>query len=317
MHSAYAAVLDHFFDDFFLVDRAAEAEVCMFCIRESFRLLGFKLDPDKSQPPAQVAHILGVVFCTEALASERSFRVHAKPTRLANFEALVESILARGALPPSLASSLLGKFGFLCSTLFGKLGRCCTGPLRERQYSASSNSALTEPMRQALHLMCRLIRAAPPRGFRFDDHTRPLLLYTDASDVPERVPRYIVGGVLVLPEQSPQYRHYSWEVPQAIVDRWLPKATYMNQLETLAAPLALATWSSELAGRDVLHFVDNDGAASSLVKGFSPKQDTSALAGEYWVLAATRRINLYIDRVESKSNLADGPSRQEFAFVTR
>ena len=88
----------------------------------------------------------------------------------------------------------------------------------------------------------------------------------------------------------------------------------MNQLETLAAPLALATWTQELQGRDVIHFVDNDGAASSLVKGFSPKADTAHLAGEYWTLAAAHRINIYIDRIESKSNLADGPSRHELNY---
>ena len=76
---AYHAVLDHFFDDFFLVDWADEAAVCMFCIRESFQLLGYKLDPDKSQPPAAVAQILGVVFCTEALATERRLQVRANP----------------------------------------------------------------------------------------------------------------------------------------------------------------------------------------------------------------------------------------------
>ena len=89
----------------------------------------------------------------------------------------------------------------------------------------------------------------------------------------------------------------------------------MNQLEILAGPLALQTWSPNLRGRQIIHFVDNDAAASSLVKGYSPKADSCALAGSYWILAAKHEIESYIDRVESKSNLADGPSRVNFDLM--
>ena len=45
---AYKLLLDHFFDDFFLVSREKESQVAAFCLRESFTLLGFTLDPDKN-----------------------------------------------------------------------------------------------------------------------------------------------------------------------------------------------------------------------------------------------------------------------------
>ena len=89
----------------------------------------------------------------------------------------------------------------------------------------------------------------------------------------------------------------------------------MGQLEILACPLALSTWAETLAGRRVLLFVDNDAAAACLVRGYSPKADSSALVGSFWLLASRTRAEIYIDRVESKSNIADGPSRLDFSLL--
>ncbi len=86
----------------------------------------------------------------------------------------------------------------------------------------------------------------------------------------------------------------------------------MGQLEIFAGPVALDTWGPLLQDTQVIHFVDNDSATSCLVKGYSPKEDSCKLVGDYWLRAAARRMNVYIDRVESKSNIADGPSRWDF-----
>ena len=111
---AYGMMLDHFFDDFFLVSVSPEANTSAFCLRETFKLLGLTLDPDKSQLPSEAAHILGVVFCTNKLESERLLLVEPKPTRRRNLQLLIRKILADGELNPTVAASLVGKFGFLC-----------------------------------------------------------------------------------------------------------------------------------------------------------------------------------------------------------
>ena len=302
-------MLDHFFDDFYYVERSACSQVAAFCLQQAFLLLGLQLDPGKSQLPQEVAHILGVAFNTSSLAEQRTLLVQPKPQRRRNFRTLVENILANDFLPPSLAASVVGKFGFLCSTLFGKVGRFCTGHLRERQYSQQSSYTLTPPLRLSLRLMVHIITIAPDRSCNFGPRRRPCLLYTDASDVPHRDPRFGIGGVLIQQEPSFSIEFFSTSIPRSTVEQWIPKSTYMGQLEVLAAPVALHTWGSTLRGRQVIHFIDNDAAASSLVKGYSPKTDSTALVGEYWSAAAQHGLEVYIDRVESKSNLADGPSR--------
>ena len=83
----------------------------------------------------------------------------------------------------------------------------------------------------------------------------------------------------------------------------------------LAGPLALATWPAVLHHTKLFHFIDNDSAAACLVKGYSPQVESSPLVGDYWLKAAAAGLDVYIDRVESKSNLADGPSRLNYQLV--
>lgn len=309
----YHLMTDHFFDDFFIAERQACSQTAAFCMSESFKLLGFDLDPEKSQLPSEVTHILGVVFNCKALAHKRTLHVEAKPTRRANFVKLVQKILEDDFLPPSLAASVVGKFGFLCSTLFGKVGRCCTGPLRRRQYSQGTQTSLDDSLKSCLKLMIKIIQLSPPRTFSLDDNPAPAILYTDASDVPDRAERFVIGGVLILPPPDFKILYFSWVVPPELVEHWIPKQSYMGQLELLAGPVALSTWSLELANTRVIHFIDNESAAATLVKGYSQKSDSVKIIDEYWQLAAKHCIDSYIDRVESKSNLSDGPSRLEFS----
>lgn len=181
----FMMVVDHFFDDFWLVEPAKLAESATFVLRECFLAIGFDLDKEKSQPPAAVQAVLGVLFSTKALEHERKFHVQAKPTRISNLILLIDKILDEQSLSPALAASIVGKFGFLCSTLFGKVGRCCTAPLRHRQYSASSYFGLNQPITMSLRLMKEFLQLSPSREITLAAEP-PVLVYTDASDVPHR-----------------------------------------------------------------------------------------------------------------------------------
>lgn len=312
---AFSFMLDHFFDDFFLVSIPAEANTSAFCLRETFSLLGLTLDADKSQPPSEAAQILGVVFCTSNLESERLLKVEPKPTRRNNLKLLIRRILAEGQLNPTVAASLVGKFGFLCSTLFGKIGRACTGPIRARQYSTSLDFSLNPQITLSLKLMEYFAIECKPRSKMLNYTKHPLILYTDASDVEARGDnRWVLGAVLVDPNTD-TITHTSWVIPRDVVESWASPKNYMGQIEILAGPLALFTWKTLFHKAQFIHFVDNISAASNLIKGFSPIVDSAFLVSCYWVAMSQLQAEPYIDYVESKSNLADGPSRLDCSLL--
>ena len=312
---AFHLLVDHFFDDYFAVVRRGESQASLFCLQEAFKVLGVVLDDEKSQPPSDFAMVLGVAFNTRSLHDQKLLLVEPKPTRVTNLTTLINKILDDNFLSPSLAASLLGKFGFLCSTLFGKVGRCCTQAVRARQYGNPDEVTLTRELRISLHLMILFANTAPRRELSLDRQLPPLLLYTDASDVPGRQQgQWITGAVLIDPHTM-LISYTSWIVPSAVIASFLPKKTYMGQLEILACPIALNTWPDILQNRQVLLFIDNDAAAACLVRGYSPRQDSCALVGDFWLAASSSKLSVYIDRVESKSNLADGPSRLNFDLM--
>ena len=303
---------DHFFDDFFTIEPSSTIGSAMSCLQESFKLLGFELDPDKTQQPSAICNILGVVFNTTTLQLQRRLLVESKPSRIANLKACINEVLEKDFLSPSMAASIVGKFQFLCSTLFGKVGRCCTAPLRHRQYTIAGPTTCTPAIKTSLRLMKHFLDFSPSRKI-FLDVQSPIILYTDASDVPERVPRHVLGAVLL---DNDSMWHTSWSVPASIIEKWIPKKNHMSQLEILAAPLALQTWRDKLLRRDVILFIDNEGACSNLVKGYSPQTDSSAIVGQFWLMACSLELNVYVDRVESKSNPSDGPSRLDCSTLT-
>ena len=84
------------------------------------------------------------------------------------------------------------------------------------------------------------------------------------------------------------------EVPHSMVQSWRPRKSYMGQLELVAPLWALELWSQQLQERSVLLYVDNDSAATNLVKGYSPQPDSSNLVGAFWLTAAKLKLHIYI-----------------------
>ena len=80
-------------------------------------------------------------------------------------------------------------------------------------------------------------------------------------------------------------------------------------VELLAVLASFVLWSGELRGRAVLGFVDNESAKHALVKGMSASPDSGAICGEVCALEISQASLMYWERVPSKSNIADEPSR--------
>ena len=81
----------------------------------------------------------------------------------------------------------------------------------------------------------------------------------------------------------------------------------------LAVLLLLATFEDELFGSALLAFIDNDGVLGSILRGSSRAPEVNIAVGHLWLEVAACCIAPYFGRVESKANLADGPTRADMA----
>ena len=177
----YGIQCDHFFDDYWIVDKAENSRVSLKCLLETAQLLGIRFDPDKTQLPAKQAEVLGVLFDLSDIQTG-SLCIKAKPKRAENLITNIDSCIQSGMLTASQAASIVGKFGFLCSTLFGKAGRCASLGVRARQYTSSSDTTMNPSLATSLKLMQEFLRICPPRQLSFHSPLPPFILYSDASD---------------------------------------------------------------------------------------------------------------------------------------
>jgi hypothetical protein len=307
-------MMEHFFDDYFLIEPEFAIASAVWSFRRVMHAFGFALETEKSQLPAKVWEALGVVFDMSAIRATNALLVRPKEARVKNFCTEVDTaVLKTKKLPPSHSSRLVGKFGFLCDTMFGRVGRAGTGALRARQYELHSDSSLTPAILAGLGWCKAAATCSPPRELRLSqDGSNPILLWTDASEEPGRkIGRHIAGAVVFSPS-LPCLLYTAVVVPEEVVLKWLPKKNHIGQLEIFGGTLALDTWPDLLRDQPVIHFVDNDSATASLIKGYSPQVDSAKIVGDFWLRAARLKCFIYIDRVESKSNISDGPSRLDF-----
>ena len=71
----------------------------------------------------------------------------------------------------------------------------------------------------------------------------------------------------------------------------------------------------QLKARQVIHFADNKAANSAAVKGGSSAPDIARVVSAMHVRWCQDGINVWIEYVQSDSNLADLPSRGDFSWV--
>ena len=96
--------------------------------------------------------------------------------------------------------------------------------------------------------------------------------------------------------------YFTLEVPTALVDDWIPRATQIMMIEMLAPLVALHNFQNFLRAKLVLLFVDSEAVEGCLVKGYASKEDLSWLTAVFWDQALELRSQIYVDRVATNAN---------------
>ena len=87
----------------------------------------------------------------------------------------------------------------------------------------------------------------------------------------------------------------------------------IQEVEGIGPLLALTTWKDLLADALWMHYIDNNGALSCLVKGGSSVSSTDVIVGLTWAKIAKINACPWFDRVDTKSNPVDGLSRGDLS----
>ena len=103
------------------------------------------------------------------------------------------------------------------------------------------------------------------------------------------------------------------KTPNHIWDQLLERGD--NQIgfqEMLGVLLTWATFEHILRGCLWTAYCDNDGVLYAVANGGGGGPETHVCVGQLWLEIAAACTDLFVARVESKANIADGPTRDFF-----
>ena len=157
-----------------------------------------------------------------------------------------------------------------------------------------------------LRMLARMIVIIPPRIVRVLAPPRPrVIVYSDASWEQEARLGWIVFRKA--DDSIPQGR--TSLVTEGVLDQLIERKTQIMACEAIAVPQAIIREPHLFAGSDVIWFIDNEAACSSLVRGTSSQDDIGTIAGITHFLMLRYHIRIWYEWIDSNSNPADGLSR--------
>ena len=313
LSNLFLLVVSQYVDDFPQVEPEAVADSAHRTAVEVLLLLGWnvKADGPKAAAFADSFTALGVVFSFAEVAQAGVVVVSNKQDRGARILEALEQQAQAPAFSPAAAASIRGKLQYARGQVFGGVG----GPgLRALSRLAASPPAAAGREAQWLVGYWRaFFRDAAPRRVPVGPAAPPVLLFVDGAVEGAAYDDVSMGAVLIVPAESGPDRieYFSAKIGRELVAVWRGgvREQVIEQAELAPCVAALTTWPVEFANRHVLVFVDNNGARAGIVKGICRARESAELVEGFWRRAAALGAFVWVERVPSRSNPADAPSR--------
>ena len=309
----------NYYDDFPIVVPAQLAPSTEATLTRFESLLGWTFKGgEKALPFAEEFAVLGVRLDLAGAAEAGEVKVGNKKERVEKIVAEIEEILASGCIHSAQAASLRGKLMYAVGQTFGKCGGAAAKVLSHRASASGGSSGLNEQLRWALTWWKLYLSSAPERKVSLRRDQRPVLIFTDGacegvgSDLESSH-----GGFMYDPADGCM-EAFGGVFPPRVMAFWTRgggKRQVIAQAEVAPAVTSRQLWHHRLAGRRVLHFVDNEGAREGLIKGSSMSRESLLLLSTFWDLESLCGTYCWFERVPSFSNVSDGPSRGVFEEV--
>ncbi len=307
----FQLILTQYVDDFPQLEPAASAESATV-FEEVLGLLGWQVKKNDGEIPQFCLDFtaLGVQFDLRS-ATQGKMHIMNKLGRSERVAEVVQQVRSGSGPRRPLLETLRGLVGFARGQCFGRCGAFALHRLS--RLLAAPTLQLSADDVEALEFWPAFLRSAPPRELRLGDARHPVLIWTDGAEEPSGVG---VGAVL-LDQETGAREAWGGCVEPVVVNGWKTAdgtEKVIHQAEVLPCVLAVTAWRQHLHQRRALIFVDNDGARGALVKGTSASGASAALIHAFWLEIGACAACVWIDRVASASNPADGPSRGDFEW---
>ncbi|CAE7215102.1 unnamed protein product [Symbiodinium sp. CCMP2456] len=234
--------------------------------------------------------------------------VENKPGRLEKISHMLRAIASGKDVSRSEVASLHGLLNFAGGLILGfelkptarMLSRALSGPF------LGNTPELKQACASALDVIAQCRPKRCPASI-----SPPIILYTDGA--------YEKGigtwGAVLIDELSGARWAFGGTVDSSLVAHWKREAgeQVICQVEAFALAIVLYGIRGSVKGRSILAFIDNDPCRYGFIKRYSPSTSLLRVISLVALLEGSLEALLWFERVPSKSNPADLPSRAEIA----
>ena len=238
---------------------------------------------------------------------EGTLVVSNKEGRVDRIKSLARQLTEADANVKQIATSLHGLLNFASGFVLGSALK----PIA-REYSQMAVRPATYDNEAIIRLngmLCAVLSAMRPRIFTVTDPREPLLIYTDGSLEGDRA----LWGVFIIDLETQEKLTLSGSIPERIQKYWnlVVGDQTICEIELFAFLCAKWAYGKKMSSRKGFVFVDNNSALATLIKRTSHSDAMFRVVAVINAMDAVFPFGAWYDRVPSKSNPADLPSRGE------
>ena len=295
------APVARFVDDYFGASREGVYWTAGRCFSVVSKILGFPTEDGKDADDLIRMVVLGNEVFLHFPGSTINLCVDsAKATKW--LQQLLE-VLKKEICDPTCAAKFAGRFNFAVSSAGNRVGRAYIAALYMQAYFPMRGWALSSLLRTSLEWWVQYLQLRPPAKFGLGDAGRPTMVtWQDAAGGS----RWVAAVICV----KEQWFYTRMKTPLEIWQQLLPRNDdQIGYQEFLGVVLALSTFQSHLEGCLWISFIDNMGIMFNVRNGSSDSPEVCLAVGHLWLTLGKLGTDLHAARVESKANIADGPTR--------
>ena len=272
-------------------------------------LSGLLIDETKDVDNALAMVVLGMMV--ELSLAHAKVLVCLELEKANNWMVMIQEALREMILLPFAATKLAGRLQWAICGGRSKAGRSYLKALFAQANKPMPGFAVSIRLRQALEYFLELLSVRPPSVWRtlVEDRCH-LRTWTDASGVD--------GIICAVVFFEKDWFYTVAVVPQKVRETLLPRGdNQIGLLELLGPILVLGTWFEWVSSSVWSSWIDNQGSLHNLLKGSSLSPEMNFLVGQFWLSLTAVQSSLFVERVESSSNVADGPTRHDVSHMER
>ena len=302
-----------YFDDFVVITDSEISTSTGDCFSMVMKILGFSLSGSdkKNKPFAQIFDALGVTFVLNK-SVEGMIEVTNTDERKSDLTERIQKVLDKGAITGKEATSLRSRLNFADSQIYGRTSAMMLKHLSYHEMHGSE-TRLSSSCSKTLSFYKELLVTGLPRRVAVNTNSVAHVFLDGAIEESGTSFYAGVGGVLTTSEGL-VYKAFGYSIPET---KSREVGGKIHQIELLPIVMACVAFGEDIRCRATMFHIDNTAAQSALINAGSSNQYSSSIIYTYLEHEQHLQLRPWFARVGTYSNIADGPSRGDFALVRK